>query len=230
MARYIALVQAIAARYDNEPYFEGMMFQEDVYTALSGGSDYTPANMTTQAKLLLNATVAAFPHTNVIFENTWGLGDGSTGTQNFQAWMADNRVAAGSADAIGDSAFLLPQTRGRPDALNWGMAAYMGLTDLGSTYSGGDLRSKTPLLIDVEGDDIAGPYYKKSGGPFAPADVCKAINNRYKATHAFWTRFMGSESIHGQPVPEFSKWPNLALALQSCPIQNTAYPASYPAG
>jgi hypothetical protein len=231
MQRYIALVRAIAAHYDNDPNFEGLMFQEDVYnySAMIAGSDYNGTTMSQQAKSLLVASVAAFPHTSVIFMNTWGVGDGgSTGAQNLEAWMVDNRVAPGTADVIGESAFLLPMTSGRPSALNWGMAAYMGMTDSGSKYSGGDLRQRSRAMVDVEPNDIAGPYYKSSGGPFTPADICKALNTRYMASHAFWDRFMGSETVMGQPIPEAAKWPNLAAALEKCPLTNTSYPPNYP--
>jgi hypothetical protein len=228
MARYIALVQAIGAHYDSDPNFEGMMFQEDVYSALTKGSDYTPAAMTTQAQNLLTAAVAAFPHTNVIFENTWGLGDGVTGAQNFEAWMMQNRVAAGTADTVGESVWALPMAAGRPASVNWGMSAYMGMADTGGKYTAGDLRAQGPAMLDIEADDIAGTYYRASGGPFSPADICAALNNRYRATHAFWTRFMGTEIIKKQPVPAVAKWPALAATLKTCPITNTAYPATYP--
>ena len=227
MDRYIALVQAIAAHYDNEPYFEGMMFQEDVYHIAAAGSDYTNPNMLVQIQRLLTASVAAFPHTNVIFENTWGLGYSDL-AQNLELWMVNNRVAPGSADTIGESAFAIPSTYGRPSSVNWGIAAYMGMKDSGSTYSGGDLRGRIPAMMDVEADDIAGPYYRKYGGPFTPADICAALNNEYKASHAFWDHFMGSESVRGQPIPASAQWPNLAAALEKCPLTNTAYPSAYP--
>jgi hypothetical protein len=143
--------------------------------------------------------------------------------------MVDNRVAPGTADTVGDTAFnKLPWTRGRPDAVNWGIAAYMGMKDSSSSYSGGDLRTRSRGMLDIEGDDIAGPYYGQYGGPFTPADVCLALNTRYKASHAFWVRFMGTEKIRGVPIPESAKWPNLAAALQKCPLTNTSYPPNYP--
>jgi hypothetical protein len=229
MDRYIALLQALGAHYDNDPYFEGVMFQEAVYHIVAAGSDYSNDAMTQQAKRLLSASVAAFPHTSVVFENTWGLGN-PTQNQNFELWMVQNRIAPGTADVVGETAFLLPMPKNRPNAVNWGMAAYMGMTDISSTYSGGDLRTQSRAMVDVEADDIAGPYYKGSGGPFAPADVCVALNKRYKASHAFWDHFMGSEKVRGVPIPDAAKWPNLAAALAACPLTNTSYPPNYPAG
>lgn len=228
MDRYIALVQALAAHYDNDPYFEALMFQEGIYHVVGGSApDYSNDAMTAQVKRLLTASTAAFAHTSVVFENTWGLGT-PTQNQNFEAWMVDNRVAPGTADVIGESAFLLPMTRNRPNALNWGMAAYMGMTDIGSSYSGTDLRTKSRAMVDIEADDIAGPYYGSSGGPFTPADICAALNSRYKASHAFWDHFMGTEKVRGVPIPDAAKWPNLAAALAKCPLTNTSYPPNYP--
>jgi hypothetical protein len=227
MDRFIALIQALAARYDNDPYFEGVMFQEAVYHVIAQGSDYTNDGMTQQAKRLLTASTAAFAHTSVVFENTWGMGN-PTQNQNFEAWMVDNRIAPGTADVVGETAFLLPMTKGRPDAVNWGMAAYMGMVDISSSYSGGDLRTRSRAMVDIEADDIAGPYYTKSGGPFKPADICVALNKRYKASHAFWDHFMGSEKIRGVAIPEAAKWPNLAPAVAACPLTTTSYPPNYP--
>jgi hypothetical protein len=233
MDRFIALIKALGDRYDKEPYFEGMMFQEGVYHILAAGSDYTHADMLTQVKRMLTSATAAFPHTNVIYENTWGFGPPST-NQDFEVWMVNNRIAPGTADSIGESAFqrsgVSAATAGstRPPALNWGMAAYMGITVSGSSYSGGDLRSKARGMLDIEADDIAGTYYAGSGGPFTPADICEALNNRYKASHAFWDKFDGTEKVRGQPVPDSAKWPNLAAALSKCPLQNTDYPPNYP--
>jgi hypothetical protein len=227
MERYIALVQALAAHYDNDPYFEALMFQEGIYHILAKGSDYGNDTMTQQVKNLLTASVAAFAHTSVVFENTWGLG-GPTENQNFELWMVENRIAPGTADTVGEPAFLLPRPHNRPDAVNWGMAAYMGMTDSSSSYSGGDLRTRSRAMVDVEADDIAGRYYAGSGGPFTPADICVALNTRYKASHAFWDRFMGSEKVRGVPIPEAAHWQNLAAALATCPLTNTSYPPNYP--
>src|SRR5262249_51271090 len=91
MDRFIALIQAIAAHYDNDPYFEGIMFQEGIYHTLSVGSDYTHPTMLDQVKRMLTATVAAFPHTSVIYENSYGFG-GASINQNFELWMVENRI------------------------------------------------------------------------------------------------------------------------------------------
>jgi hypothetical protein len=223
MDRFIALIQAIGAHYDNDPYVEAVMFQEGIYHTLSIGSDYTHPAMLDQVKRLLTASVAALPHTSVIYENSYGFG-GATVNQNFTLWMVENRIAPGTADSFGETAFKL----GYAPPVSWGIAAYMGMVSSGSSYSGGDLRDRSRAMVDVEADDIAGSYFQKWGGPYTPADICAAMNSQYKASHGFWDHFMGTETVKGLPLPEAAKWPNLAAALAKCPLTNTSYPPNYP--
>jgi hypothetical protein len=152
----------------------------------------------------------------------------SDAAQALELWMVQNRVAPGTSDSIGESAFLIPSRYGRPAALNWGIAAYMGMKDLGSTYTGGDLRPQARAMVDIEADDIAGPYYTQYGGPFTPADICEALNKEYYASHAFWDHFTGTEDVRGQRPPPAALWPNLAAALAKCPLTHTDYPPYYP--
>jgi hypothetical protein len=224
MDRFIALLQAIGAHYDNDPNFEAIMFQEGIYHTLSVGSDYTQPNMMAQIKRLLIASVAAFPHTSVVYENSYGLG-GAAENQNFELWMVENRVAPGNADTVGATAFNIA---GKKPPVSWGMNAYMGIAVSGSNYSGGDLRNRARAMVDIEADDLAGTYFQKYGGPYTPTDICNAINTYYKGSHAFWDHFMGSELVKGQPIPAAAQWPNLAAALAKCPLQNTSYPPNYP--
>jgi hypothetical protein len=224
MERFTALLQAIAAHYDNDPNFEAIMFQEGIYHTLAAGSDYTQADMLVQIKNMLTATVAAFPHTSVVYENSYGLG-GAGDNQNFELWMVENRVIPGNADTVGAAAF---NVAGKNPPVSWGFNAYMGVTVAGSNYSGGDLRSRTHAMVDIEADDLAGPYFQKYGGPFTPTDICNAINTYYKASHAFWDHFTGTELVKGQALPAAALWPNLAAALAKCPLTNTSYPANYP--
>jgi hypothetical protein len=217
-------MQALGAHYDNDPYFEALMFQEGIYHTLSVGSDYTHPTMLQQVKRLLTGSVAAFPHTSVVYENSYGFG-GAAINQDFELWMVENRIAPGNADTVGETAFKIA---GRAPPLSWGISAYMGIVSAGSSYSGGDLRDRSRAMVDIEADDLAGSYFKKSGGPFTPADICLAINTRYKASHAFWDKFMGNELVKGEPIPEAAKWPNLAAALAKCPLTNTSYPPNYP--
>jgi len=231
MNRMIALVQAMGAHYDNDPYFEGLMFQEDAWmvSSWSVAPDYSEAAFISQLERLLTASTAAFPHTNVIMENTWA-GDPTT-TQNFELWMVNNRIAPGTADTVGQSAFNMGYSAG---GLNWGLQAYLGVVSSGSKYSGGDLRPRSRAMLDVEGYDISGNYYADWGAPagYRPSDIITALNSTYEASHAFWTHFSGSEGVLGggtvQSAAPWATWSSLAPVINAAPLTHTGYPANYP--
>jgi hypothetical protein len=226
MDQYIALVRALGARYDGDPNFEGIMFQEGSWMLglYKNAPDYTKEANIAQLKRMLLAATSAFPRTNVIMQNTW-LEDPAS-TQDFELWMVNNRIAPSSADTVGQSAFAL----GRGDS--WGIQAYMGVVAKGSTYAGGDLRPRARAMMDVEGPDIMGNYFAKWGGPFTPADVVTALNQSYQASHAFWTHLSGPEGARGggtvsQTAPA-AVWSSLAGYVNSHPLVHTNYPESYP--
>ena len=83
-------------------------------------------------------------------------------------------------------------------------------------------------MLDIEADDIAGPYYSGVGGPFTPQDICNALNQTYRASHAFWDVLWGTEHVRGSSIPDFSKWKNAAPVINACTLVNTEYPQKYP--
>jgi hypothetical protein len=237
MSRYIALIQALGAHYDSEPYFEAVMFQEDAWMSglWSNAPDLSPAGGLAQFESMLSAAVAAFPHTSVVMENTWW--GSPTMTQNFELWMVNNRVAPGTADTLGQTAFNMGYATSAM-GLNWAMQAYMGITYSGpnatSSYSGGDLRQRSRGMLDVEAMDIAGNYYSNWGAPegYHAADVVTALNDTYQASHAFWTHFFGNESVAGggtvNSASPWSAWSQLAPVVNAAPLTHTGYPPNYP--
>lgn len=217
MDRMIALLQALGAHYDSEPYFEAVMMQEDawMFGLWSGAPDYSsskPDGAIAQFKRMLTAATAAFPHTNVVMENTWA---GTVQpTKDLEAWMVANRIAPGTADVVGQSAF---DEHGYGKALSWGLQSLVG-----------GLRDRSRSMVDVETPDLVGNYFAQYGGPYSPEDIVKALNQTYHASHAFWTHLVGTESLFGGKVPPGAKWSNLAETLTANPLTNTSYPPSYP--
>lgn len=218
MDRFIALLQAIGAHYDSEPYFEGLMIQEDSWylTAWSGAPDYSEASFVAQLKRMLLAAVEALPHTNVIMENTWLTTAGPT--IELEQWMIANRIAPGTADAFGQSHF---QGASGLGGLAWGLQSYAGVSSSGNRPS--DQRAIARAMVDIEAPDICGGR-TISGGPYSPMDIVNALNTTYQASHAFWTHLFGSESNCGPST----KWSSLAQTLSSNPLTHTDYPSSYP--
>jgi hypothetical protein len=220
MDRYIAMIQALAAHYDNDPNFEGIMFQEDSWMVGEWlkAPDFNPnGGGLDQLKRLLLATTAAFPHTNVAMQNTWA--GTPANTANFQNWMLQNRIAASSADVVGQSAFDKYNYR-----MAWGLLAYAGISLEGVQFN--DMRNTGRSMMDVESAELSGSYFAKYGGPFTPVDIVTALNQTYKASHAFWTHFFGTETAYGT-MPNDVKWTNLAAILSAHPLTNTGYPDNY---
>ncbi len=233
MDRMIALVQAMGAHYDGDPYFEGLMFQEDAWMVglWSGAPDYSDSQFITQLERLLSAATTAFPHTSVIMENTWLTY--AAGTQSFEQWMIANRIAPGTADTLGQTAFNMGYATSAK-GMAWGLQAYMGITAPGSSYNGGDLRPQSRAMVDIEGYDLSGDYFWNWGAPegYQPADIITALNNTYQASHAFWTHFFGSEGALGggtvASVSPWAQWSQLAPIINANPLTHTGYPANYP--
>jgi hypothetical protein len=219
MDRFIALVQALGKHLDADPNVEALFIQENSVVVQSadavGNNDphYSDGAWLEQQERLLTAATAAFPHTSVIMANAY-FASGRTAVALAQ-WMADNRIAAGSADTFGQSAITAYNYRGLSD----GVQAYLGV----QTTNGGtvDLRPKMTAMFDVESGDMTTTYFHKYGGPFAPLDILNALNQTYKASHIFWTRMVGN-------TPNAAQWSNVAAMCAANPVKRTEYPANYP--
>ncbi|HEX3848626.1 MAG TPA: hypothetical protein VHV81_14680, partial [Steroidobacteraceae bacterium] len=219
MDRLVAMVQALGNHLDADPNFEALFVQENsaiVQAAAGYGNNdphYSDPNWLAQLERLLTASTAAFPHTSVIMGNAY-FANGGTAVA-LEQWMADNRIAAGTADSFGQSGIAAHNYKGLSD----GVLAYLGQ----QTANGGtvDLRPKMTAMFDVESGDMTTTYFGKWGGPFAPLDILTALNQTYKASHAFWTRMVGST-----PAP--AQWVNVAAMCAANPLLRTAYPANYP--
>jgi hypothetical protein len=212
--RLIALAQALGARYDGNPNFEALMWQENSWwlgnLGLYGGApNYSDANTNPAYESLLTACVNALPHTSVIMENTWQAL--STSTQNLANWMFANRVAPGSADTVGHSAFANLNYAGPPGGLAWGLQAYFGIVASQSTAQVSDHRGVVRAMLDVEEFDISGNYYTSWGAPhgFTPLDIIAAANQDYKASHLFWQWMRPTDGVRpytGQTVANSCPW------------------------
>jgi hypothetical protein len=224
MDRLIALVQALGARYDSDPNVEAIEFQEDATIAQAASAprpadpNYSDANWYAQLQRLLSASTSAFPHTNVIMDNSWF--DRPPYAVNLTQWMANNRIVQGTADTWGESGIDQYGTSHLSD----GVQALLGVNSYGAQT---DLRSRMPRMMAIEGFDIAGNYFARFGGPWTPADICTALNQTYHASHAFWTHLNGTEATRGgAPVPTAAIWKNLAATVSQKPLTYTQYPYS----
>ena len=178
MDRLIALVQALGAHYDGNPNVEAIEFQENATIAQAASafspadSHYSDSAWLVQQQRLLSASVAAFPHTSVIMDNSWF--DRPPPAVTLTQWMAANRVAQGTADIWGQSGINANGTA----YLSEGIQTLLGVNTTGTAT---DLRSKMPRMMAIEGMELAGHYFGKYGGPWTPADMVNALNQTYYA-------------------------------------------------
>jgi hypothetical protein len=224
MDRLISLVQAMGKHYDSDPYVEAIDFQENSTitqaAAFDGGNPlYSDDQWLTQQKRLLSATTAAFPHTNVVMDNSWFARP--AGGVALQQWMVENRIAPGTADMWGQSS--IESTGG--SSLSDGIKTLLGINPNGGMV---DLRPRTRAMLAIEAPDMFGTYFRSKGGPWTPLDIINAANQTYYASHLFWTRLAGNETSSGLAVPTEAKWSNLVQTVSAHPLTHTDYPANYP--
>jgi hypothetical protein len=218
MDRLIAMMQALGKHLDGDPNVEAVFVQEDSTIAQSAANlgsvdpHYSDNAWLAQLERLLTASTAAFPHTSVIMANSYFVQQAASTT--LEQWMAANRIAAGSADILGQSAI----TTYGPSLIGYGLETYIGVAQFG----GIDLRPKMTAMVDVQGPDLYTNYFRAYGGPYTPLDIINALNQTYHASHAFWTRLAGSQ------VPDAAQWSNVAATCAAHPLIRTAYPANYP--
>lgn len=224
MAEWIALHQAIAARYDSNVTLDSIWFQENSWWI--GGSsanrcpDFSASAVDTQQRALIAACAAAFRQTNIQYQNTWAA-DISL-TQKFEAFMVQNGILPGSADTTGAVKIAASATRSLG---SWGMDAYQGVIVSGSTYTGPDLRPVIPSAMDVEGPDL-GAYNFGTRFTTGPTDALAALKNSYKSAYAVWCYLTANT---GAPTPAlWSGAGGLAQFLNNPAnaLTNTAYPTA----
>lgn len=212
MDRYIALVQAYGARYDSDPLFECWSSQE-IFGAVNGfangdlGADDGP--MTIQAKRLFQASLAAWPTTNVCHQNT----DMRTQppTIALEQYMMANRINPSSADTTGHS-------KNTTSLGNWGLDTYAG--KLGS---GGDQRASVRSMMDVEAPDLGAYGFGTRFFNGNPQDTIDGLNLDHQASHAWIAVITAATNC-----PPACVWSALSPLLASHPLVHVNYPGNYP--
>jgi hypothetical protein len=214
MGRYIALIQALGARYNSNPYFEAIILPETAgYIAtLTGAPDWSDNALLAQLKSLVTASVAAFPNTNVAMQNNYMQGFGNTAA--LTAFLAANRASLSGPDIFGASAV---QTYGAGKGYTWGQQALMGLNAVDSSVKVSDLRGTMPVIHDVQMPELDGSQFGNIGAPYSPQDIFNNANGNLRATHVFWNY------VYSGP----GNWQSVLAMINSNPITNTACPSNY---
>lgn len=167
MNRFIKLIQAIAAWGDSKPFFECMMLGENslwvgANSANGGGSGYSDAAATTTQISCMQAAATAFPHTDVIYTNTYMFT--VTPAQDLEDNIVSNRNTPGQTDSMG----LTRINFGGGVLTSWGVAAYTGQLLAGSTATVTNWRDNgVHLTSEIQAPDLGAFGGIPSGSAYA---------------------------------------------------------------
>jgi hypothetical protein len=222
-ARLIALLQALGARYDDNPLFEGVILCADDALYPVKGSGISTAAYIGALQTILSAAAVAMPTSNVGMQNAWA-GE-PTSSQELEEWMLAHRILPASSDTAGQPAW---STGYAPASLSWGVQAWLGVQSSGSTWAPPTppLQSLGHAMMDVQGGDFTTPSVYPTA--YTPLEIIQACNTQYGCSHVFWSRLLASDDYTGFDVPTATQWPNLLATVQANPLTNVSYPSAYP--
>jgi hypothetical protein len=163
MDRLIALSSALAARFDNEPYFEGITLAE---TAASVDLKYSPGDfsrpaLASQLKRLMTSARDQWNRTNVFLYTNYLVGE----LDDVLSHAYDTRCGVGGPDVT-------------PRAPSAGARSIMG-KDGGRKYAG-----MTPVAFAVQSPELCGKE-----GCNRPEDLYRFAVDELGVNYLFWLRF-----------------------------------------
>ncbi len=224
--RIARVFEAILAAFDSEPYFEGIMLDENSFIWGASGSngcpDFSTSAFINGYNTIIGRAKVAGPHTNVAYQNTFA--GTPTPTQQIMDWIYQNKVMECPTDSGG--AQYVQAHNNTP--ISWGMAAYRGVVASGSTWTPTDYAPLTRAWAQVQGPDLGAykgePYHAKSA-----ADMLTSLNLYSKVSHAFWCNLPNSTQAANADGIVIT-WSTLAPFLNNPAnaLTNTAYPQNYP--
>jgi hypothetical protein len=177
MARYIALVQAIAKHvwsgsgntggwtYDTDPNFRAIAPIGESAVGVTGGSDISSGAVDTQWQNMIAAAAAAFPHTPVLAADNWGYGGDSDAVIRINAAAAIPGVQISGPDT-----WPLPTSN-----FSSGQRAYLGL----AAGSANQRANGVPYASVVE-------YGGAVGSPTSLASIFAGATTGLGAKVIFW--------------------------------------------
>jgi hypothetical protein len=164
MDRVIVLYQALGKRFNNEPYFEGVVTAE-TSIALDPDSPrptgYSREALAMQYKRLMTAARKALPNTNVFFYTNYLSGE----LPDMIRHAHQNQVGVGGPDVT-------------PRAPSYGARVIMGI-DGGVRYVG-----KLPIAFAVQSPELCGKE-----GCNRPQDLYAHAVNDLGVNYLFWLKF-----------------------------------------
>lgn len=188
--RYIALVRAIGARYNDHPYLEAFEGSETSFSHVDEASDWNYAEFMEEQMRLNEATKAAFPNTNVF--SIANYSDSESQLADFIEHSVDLGMGVGVPDTY-------PQQKGiggaAPQNLQWGERIVMGSRHVLGKWVplvGTDYRGVTALHTHVADPELGGKE-----GSWTPQQFYDHAYASFRATHMSWSR--KDYTISGEP-------------------------------
>lgn len=208
MTAYLAMIAALGAHLNSEPYFE--MFETgETSAAFATGQGYSSTSWNTQWLRVPAALRAAFPNKPAVIDCNYHNSVTNTNT------LVDDCIVQGTGIGGPDT---MPQHAGTTDD-HWGFQALGGAGDYGGGYDFGtsDRRGSVPAKAGQEVIQDAS---------YTPASIYTHAYDIYRASHMTWTMHAdGATTRYGVPVPamewETGVWPY--LRDNSVPMR-TAFP------
>jgi hypothetical protein len=205
MDAYIAMVEAYGAEFDGHPALEGITPFKETATNFAGSvaPDFSNSKYDTQVKRLMQATLAAFPTTNVVLSfNYYG-----PGYQQMLDYMLANNIVKSNPDSC--------------DACNIPGDTYF-TGEVGTT----DYRGQVPCMMSVENSVFSGSV---GSGDVQADEVFSWLNDTMQASHIFWDYNTFATST--PPGPEYQLWDEIfgiEYVINQFPVTNLDYPSTYP--
>jgi len=162
MDRQIALYQALAHRFNDEPYFEGITTEETAPGFDSESPpDYSRPALAAQLKRMMVAARRAWPNTNVFVYTNFLVGE----LEGIISHAHTNQCGVGGPDVT-------------PRAPSAGARIIMGI-DGGVRFAG-----KMPIAFAVQSPELCGKE-----GCNRPPDIYSHAVNELGVNYLFWLRF-----------------------------------------
>ena len=204
--RYIALMQALAKAFDNDPYFEGIAPIRETSAGPVNGN-FTIDALYEQWRRLAAASASAFVKSNVVFFVN-GMG-GQENVDKFIAYLYPLQVGVGAPDTCGLD--LCGEKR-----LN-------SVRTLAGLSGGTDYRGKMPIIWSVEGTELGLAKMGPPGG-YTAKQIFDIVNSEPRTSHMLWSRIMYTGTAA-------QKWdPGMLAVINANPLTHTSCPKAYTQG
>lgn len=224
-AEFIELMQAMAAEFDDDPYFEGVVFlRETGIGANTSHAGYTHTAYVQNLKDIASATQAAFVKSNVIMFTNFVPTQGQAAINSLMQWQIDNGIGQGSPDVAPDC--ITPTLNcpgGWYDPQRVGSGEPGGSPTEAYNFAHENMIGQVPIMWAVESSQLGSDAVGQEGG--YSADLIYRFANQYLgASHLFWMR---NES-YGAASQRWSGTGGILDTINANPtFTNTACPASH---